>query len=255
MDAQEIRTIEEISLNAWPCLQQILFDGWILRFAEGYTKRANSVNPIYPSLQGLEDKIKRCEQIYVSKNLNTVFRLTPLAPAEIDRALEEVGYRKRDAVSVQIKDLLSWRSHTQIEISTELTQEWLDQFVHLSHLPLSEWGTLIAMLQNIAAETCFAMLRRNYQVVSCGLGVLEEPYLGLFEIVTAKRQRRKGYTQELIGGILDWGKSRGATHAYLQVQLDNQAALNLYSKLGFQEGYQYYYRIKVGSPFPLKDIA
>jgi hypothetical protein len=33
-----IQEIEEISLNAWPSLQQILYDGWILRFANGYTK-------------------------------------------------------------------------------------------------------------------------------------------------------------------------------------------------------------------------
>ena len=88
MDTQKIRTIEEISLNAFPCLEQILYDGWILRFAEGYTKRANSVNPIYPSFQSLDDKIKRCEQIYWRKNLSCVFRLTSLAPAEIDQALE-----------------------------------------------------------------------------------------------------------------------------------------------------------------------
>lgn len=244
-DTHKLRTIEELSLNAWPCLQQILYDGWILRFADGYTKRANSVNPIYPSTQ-LENKIKRCEQIYRSKNLTPIFRLTSLADPKLDPILENAGYLKQDVVSVQTKDLKNWQPDviSPINISTELTQEWLDQFVHMSQLPLVHWGTLTDMLQSIASETCFALLIKNSQVVACGLGVLENASLGLFEIITAKRQQRQGYAQKLIKGILNWGKSRGAVQAYLQVQLDNQAAFNLYQKLGFQELYQYFYRIK-----------
>ena len=46
MTDKQIQTIEELSLNALPCLQQILDDGWVLRLAEGYTKRANSVTPL-----------------------------------------------------------------------------------------------------------------------------------------------------------------------------------------------------------------
>jgi ribosomal protein S18 acetylase RimI-like enzyme len=88
------------------------------------------------------------------------------------------------------------------------------------------------------------MLVKDNQVVSCGLGVLENQYIGLFEIITTKNKRGRGFGRELILNILDWGKKKGATKAYLQVVMNNEAALNLYSKLGFKEIYQYFYRIK-----------
>jgi hypothetical protein len=78
-----IRTLEELSLNALPCLQQILDDGWVLRFAEGYTERANSVTPLYLGTENLTEnlteKIKRCETVYRSWNLRSIFRLTDTA--------------------------------------------------------------------------------------------------------------------------------------------------------------------------------
>jgi len=46
-----IQRIEELSMNALPALSTVFLNGWILRFSNGYTRRANSVNPIYPSIQ------------------------------------------------------------------------------------------------------------------------------------------------------------------------------------------------------------
>ncbi|MDB5085123.1 MAG: family N-acetyltransferase, partial [Bacilli bacterium] len=40
----DYKMIEELTLNNWQPLQTMLYDGWLLRFAGGYTKRANSVN-------------------------------------------------------------------------------------------------------------------------------------------------------------------------------------------------------------------
>ena len=42
-----IRYLEELALNAWTSIQTVVYDGWLIRFSNGYTKRANSVNPIY----------------------------------------------------------------------------------------------------------------------------------------------------------------------------------------------------------------
>lgn len=62
-----IQKIEELSLNAWPSLQTIVYDGWILRFAEGYTRRSNSINPIYLSTISIEDKIHKCSVFFQLK--------------------------------------------------------------------------------------------------------------------------------------------------------------------------------------------
>jgi hypothetical protein len=71
------RRIEESSLGAWPALLDSDFDGWRLRFADGYTRRANSITPLSPSRLALEDKIAACECLYAERGLPAIFRLTP----------------------------------------------------------------------------------------------------------------------------------------------------------------------------------
>jgi N-acetylglutamate synthase len=100
------------------------------------------------------------------------------------------------------------------------------------------------MLDIIPYPTCYAILKERSRFGSCGLGVLAKNYLGLFFIATAKEQRGKGYAQQLISAMLQWGKHNGATQAYVQVETKNHQAINLYNKLGFVEAYQYFYRFK-----------
>ncbi len=104
------RRVEEAALNAWPALQQLLYDGWILRFAEGYTKRANSVTALYASYLDVWSKITYCEGCYRERGLPTIFRLTPFAePHDLDRVLHERGYQTLDPTLVMSLDLDQWR--------------------------------------------------------------------------------------------------------------------------------------------------
>ena len=52
----EIIEIELMMMRSWPALEEKTYDGWIMRFSEGYTKRANSINPMYESYFDLEEK-------------------------------------------------------------------------------------------------------------------------------------------------------------------------------------------------------
>ena len=92
-----IRKIEELSMNAWPSLHTKLYDGWVLRFSDGYTRRANSVSPIYESTVPLDEKIDFCEKEYKLHNLPAIFKITKAStPQGIDERLEERGYSKNN---------------------------------------------------------------------------------------------------------------------------------------------------------------
>ena len=246
-----VQTLEELSLNALPCLQQILYDGWVMRFAEGFTKRANSVTPLYSGVKDLKTKISRCEAVYDRFLLPPIFRLADtLQWSNLDRTLAELGYVKRDAVSVRVKSIGDRDSiplfdrQLNLTIENELSEEWLDRYVHAADVPIQHWQTISTMLDIIPNPICYAYLKDRSRFCSCGFGVLEDNYFGIFFLVTAKQQRRRGYASQLIAAMLDWGKNNGATTAYLQVETANQAGINLYNKLGFAESYQYFYRLK-----------
>jgi ribosomal protein S18 acetylase RimI-like enzyme len=240
------RVIEELSINAWPALQTNLYDGWVLRFADGYTHRANSANPLYPSTRPLTDKVARVEKLYRGRHFQVTFKMTDVSqPEELDDFLAARGYLAYGYTSVQMLQLKDAPVSSNIELSEELTAEWFDSFCRLSHLAPNYHTTARQLLEKIVPRTGFAFLRDEGEIIACGLGVVERNYLGLFDIVTETNRRRQGYGQQVVQGLLKWGKEQGAQQAYLQVTKKNDPALALYSKLNFRERYQYWYRVKV----------
>ena len=240
------RRIEEAALNAWPALQQILFDGWILRFSKGYTKRANSVNPLYASSLDVGEKVDACEKLYAEKGLRPVFRLTPFSsPPDLDQVLENRGYRNADPTFVLHLNL---RDH-QIqpvpsgELRVEGLDDWMDLFCQFSESPMEKHQAHREILQAIPSKRLLVSLVNSGQPVACGLGVLENRYFGLFDLVTDPHQRNKGYGAQVVSSLLKWAQDRDAWYAYLQVMRQNKPARHLYAKLGFEDAYQYWYRI------------
>jgi ribosomal protein S18 acetylase RimI-like enzyme len=242
-----IGLLEELSLNAWPSLQTVHYDGWALRFANGYTRRANSVNPVFSSSLPVDEKIKHCEGLFQARGLNPTFKMTPqVYPENLDTILEKKWYREAATTSVQMLDLNTLEAPTldTVSITTTLTDDWLNATCRLNRVAERHAPTLAQILENIVPRHCFVALLQDGAVVSVGMAVVERGYMGLFDIVTDEQMRGRGLGTQLMLHLLNWGKSNGAAHAYLQVMTENKAAQSLYWKLGFREVYQYWYRVK-----------
>ncbi len=181
-----ITAMEELSLNAWPAHQTLLYDGWVLRFADGYTKRANSVNPLHPSTLDLEEKIAFCERIYQGQKLDVVYKLTSAShPGNLDEALSAKGYRKDSPTSVQLLELDSrdLKLADGVELKASLSDPWLDAFCRMNAVNDRRRESLRRILVNIIPQRCFASLTVDSKVIAAGLGVLQSGFIGLFDIV------------------------------------------------------------------------
>ena len=71
---ENIKKIEDMSLNAWPSHKMELYDGWILRFSYFYTLRTNSVEQFGNSMLPWREKVAYCENVYKRLGSPAIFK-------------------------------------------------------------------------------------------------------------------------------------------------------------------------------------
>ena len=241
-------TIEELTMNAWPSLQTIVYNGWIIRMASGYTKRTNSVNPIYSFENNIDYKINYCENIYRKNNLPVIFKIIECNEYKIlDQKLETLNYEKIDLTSVQICDeIKNVKLYENIKINNYFTEEWKNCLYSCYNINNSETiQTIDKMLKNIKHEMICVIKMDKGNIAGCGYGVIERGFIGLYDIFVKEEYRGKGYGKEIVETILTKGKEIGIKKAYLTVVDNNTIAKNLYMQFGFKEIYKYWYRKKI----------
>ncbi len=246
-DNAKIRRSEEISNNAWPAVENILYDGWILRFAAGVTRRSNSVSMLYPSTIDPDEKIRFCESVFHEKRVPACFKVTSAAdPGNIDGILERWGYTVNAVISFQVRDNASRIPCPTAPVSFTSPNDpsWIDEFIRMNGFDPGRKGIYSKIMALMPARKCLARIRAGDTTVAVGLGVLEDRYLGIFDIVTDPLFRGRGFGRDITRSLMIWGQQHGAALSYLQVLDNNQPALGLYSSLGFSEQYRYWYRMK-----------
>ena len=229
------RRIEEASLNAWPAMHQILLDGWVLRFARGFTKRANSITPLYVTDAPHEAKIRYCENLYAREKLQTIFRLTSLGVAPgLDTLLQQRGYAVTDPTLVLYRDLRAPGAGEVAASPVKLValEPWLAAYQEITGLPDSARAIQRVLLASIRTDTAYAVLEVDDRPIACALGVLDQSYLGLFDLATHRAHRRHGAAGTLVRRLMAWAAAREGEYVYLQMLSSNAAAAEAVPETG-----------------------
>jgi ribosomal protein S18 acetylase RimI-like enzyme len=240
LDPVSVRGLEERGFNAWPALQTMVVDGWLLRFAAGHSKRANSVNPLRPG-ESFGAVLETAEGLYAAQGLPTIFRVTPLAPWA-DALLEARGYVPFEESLVMTGGLATAAPDPAVRLWPTPGPAWSAGFAAANRVGEDRRQTHDRMLAAIRLPAAFAVLEEEGQPAAYGLAVAERGMVGLFDIVTMPAARRRGLGRRLVRALLAWGAAHGAQSAYLQVIGDNLPAQALYRDLGFEVAYRYHYR-------------
>jgi N-acetylglutamate synthase len=251
IDRTLIRTIEEAAFGAWPALAQVFDDGWVLRFADGHTKRANSVNATYPSFGEVEAKIDRAEAWFGGRGLPTIFRVTPLAePADLDARLAVRGYEAFETSRALYNPDLGaivpagLPDGVTLRLDASPSEGWLEAYLALSPLDAVKTAVLKRMLDLIVPSACFGWLHEDGRPLAAAITVVQGGLMGTYDVVTAPAARRRGLMRSLLGHLTAWARREaGAVAGEIFVVATNAPAGALYEGLGYRELYRYHYRM------------
>jgi len=241
----EARRLEELALNASGAFQSLMYDGWLLGYRPGPTKRLRCVNPFYPSTLPIPEKVARCSAFYAAANLPLIFRLGPFSePASLDAWLERNGWVSFERTLVQQAPLANSSAPALPPDAAEIIDAllWVDLTARLLDADEEALLRIRERTASFPLPQAGALIRRDGEVVACGLLKLEDGHAGLFAVHTAKAWRGRGLGRAIVAALLGEARRRGAGTAYLQVTAENAPALALYAHFGFAGAYDYWYR-------------
>ncbi|MEM7463057.1 MAG: GNAT family N-acetyltransferase [Pseudomonadota bacterium] len=238
--------MEAVSFRSFPSTV-IHYDGtWAIRLTAGHpAKRLNSVNPLDPrDISDLEKRLELARRRFESYGRELVFRQTPLAPRQLDELLDVAKWERFDdslvmAASIEEMDL----SGAVDRVPLADIGRWVDCFLNLSGEPQDRKPGMVEVLSVTQPKVgLFVEEKSTGEVLGSVRCVVDGDLAGLFEIETNPKFRRKGHASKLMKSALKWAVSQGARISWLQVVANNEPAISLYEKFGFQQIYTYSYR-------------
>lgn len=242
----QIKIVEDLSLNAWPSHQMQIYDGWILRFSYFYTHRTNCVEQIGPSLIPLQDKLDYCEEVYKKWETPAIYKISPLIDSSFDQKLTERGYHIAHITEVMTQNLHKASKKTPahpVVLYPCISPQWLDALFSMKETANPIHRRIVpSMYAAIPKDTIAASVYDKGRIIGAGLGILDRDYVGIYAIHVHKDYRGQQIGRSICQALLNASMDSGASSAYLQVVKGNTPAKNLYTSLGFEDFYTYWFR-------------
>lgn len=232
-------------VNAWPSPATLLIDDWVVRFAGGYSGRANSASPLKPGAELDEDTLALIEELYRADGLPPCIRLTPLVGEATLARVKARGYVVRDASLGLIRALddVAAEIEPDLQIEARPSADWIAGVAARQSGVKADAGKLAAILEGVRLPAAFATWLIAGEPVAFGMSVAERGMAEIGSVVVDPAHRGQGLGRRLIGGLMGWARAMECRQAYLQVDQTNAVANGLYGSMGFRRLYAYETRV------------
>lgn len=250
---RDIVCFQEILMNSWPAHHYYFLNGWILRFTSGVTSRANSVFPINytGNLDTIDKDIQFVEQAYRMFDLPAIFMLPNyFEPKELDKKLFEHGYREVGCITYTMmcpvqelrEDTIN--SDVLFTLYSERVNKFSEFLARYSSRNQSAQFVLNALANRIIIpkKQCIIAEYKN-TVVGTLMGILDpHGFMYIVDMLVHPEFRQQKIATSMFWRLIkEWGIPNRAKTIWLQVESENNNAVKLYIKMGFEKAYSYRY--------------
>ena len=243
MGLPDALALERAGMKAWPGVEMSRHGSWVLRSANGYTQRANSVQPLDPDdADDLDARIARVCEWYAARGQPPIFRMTPLAPPKLSLALDAAGWTSADRSCALAMEMPDAAPDPRGEIVDPFGETFLDTQRTLLGYADEKLQKLVALMRAVAAPMVGVVLYSDANdAVATSLWAVADGVAVTGNVATDTAQRRRGFGAAMMRTGLAWARAQGAATAALNVVADNVAARALYARLGYQWVFDYVY--------------
>ena len=242
--APSVLTLETAALSTWPALRVVHDGHWLWRWANGYTKRANSLNFLDPS-DGADAaaRLDHAARLSRRNGIGFVVRSSPLTPPEVMAELDRRGFE------VFEESLMLWRrldgpavaSDPDVIIGPADDPTWLEAQSALSGYTPEIQRALAAILCVYGVPAWGLTLVEDGVPVASALLAIASGVACLTNVVTDPAKRRRGFAARMIGVAMAKAVQEGAAIGAHAVIATNDPARALYAGTGYGDLYRYRY--------------
>ncbi|CAA9256335.1 MAG: hypothetical protein AVDCRST_MAG41-2195 [uncultured Corynebacteriales bacterium] len=242
---RDVLALEDVARLGWQAPRTRWLGRWLLRAADGWTGRANSVLPLGDPGLPLDAALAEVTGWYADQGLPARFCLPTPARELLAGALAARGWTAYNPTGVLTADvgvaLRDWPDlgHA-VPVAPEPDEEWLGLYHYRGGATLPPVARTVL---TGAREPGFALLRVDGTPAAIARAAVDDGWVGVTAVEVDPAFRRRGLATAVMRGVLAWAAPRGAVGVYLQVADDNAAGRALYDRLGFTRHHGYHYRL------------
>jgi GNAT superfamily N-acetyltransferase len=235
-----VETLELACSDAWPPLELHHLGEWRLRWADGFTGRANSALAIGDPGMPIADALRAVCDFAHSQGIPPAVQAVNGSRAEAEILAEGWQENVEHEAGYEVSVLVGVASPAKRGPFTASVRD----------TPTPAWWELSAgtIEPTPAQRHVLATGEIGYGVAESGdvtAGAVRVAIVGqvahISRLAVRPDFRRRGLAAELMFAASSWAKERGATQEVLQVSVSNAPALALYRELGFTEHHRYRY--------------